>query len=75
MIIVQGLNSHPGGGNPDVEASRTRVHAVVGGTGKYARATGVVREDVIGTNSINGRNLRFKLRLRDVRDDDDDDDD
>lgn len=81
MIMVQGLNSHPGGPNPDVEGSVRRVLAVVGGTGKYAGATGVVHETVIGTNvhpdtDATSRNLRFKFRLHRARhhghDDDDD---
>jgi hypothetical protein len=68
MIIVQGLNSHPRGpGGPDVENSVPRVHAVVGGTGKFARVTGEVREEVIGTNLSGNRNLRFKFWLSGVR--------
>lgn len=40
MIMVQGLNSHTPLGSVD------RVHAVVGGTGKFAGATGEVLEQV-----------------------------
>lgn len=69
MIIVQGLNSHTSDSDnvPTVEDSVPRVHAVVGGTGKYATVTGEVREEVIGTNPSGSRNLRFEFRLRGVR--------
>lgn len=76
MIIVQGLNSHPSipGTSPplpDVDKSVPRVHAVVGGTGRFARVRGEVREKVIGTNTMGrNRNLRFKFRLHRVEDDD-----
>lgn len=63
MIMAQGLNSH----TPELQDSVPRVLAVVGGTGRYAGATGVVREEVIGTNMSGSRNLRFKFRLRGVR--------
>jgi hypothetical protein len=59
MIIVRGLNSH----TPDTIDSVPRVLAVVGGTGKYAGATGEVREEVIGTNNSGSRNLIFEFRL------------
>jgi hypothetical protein len=75
MIMVMGLNSH----TSDDEDSVSRIHTVVGGTGRYAGATGEVRETVLGRNSTGARNLRFRFKLRGVRGDhyfhDDDDDD
>ena len=72
MIIVQGLNSHRPFGSVE------RVLAVVGGTGRYAGATGEVVEQVApGFNDSGCFNLRFHFRIRGVkktkhRDDDDD---
>jgi hypothetical protein len=62
MIMVQGLNSHThmDFGLPD---SVPRVLAVVGGTGRYAGATGEVREEVLGTNTLGCFNLRFHFRI------------
>ena len=58
MLLVQGLNSHvPTGSVP-------RIHAIVGGTGKYAGASGEVREDVIGGNASGCFNLRFQFSLK-----------
>ena len=59
LILVQGLNSHfpP----PD---SVPKVHAIVGGTGKYAGATGEVREEVIGLNDLGCSDLRFHFKIR-----------
>lgn len=71
MIMVMGLNSH----TFDDDDNVTRVLAVVGGTGRFAGATGEVREKVLGRNSSGARNLRFRFRLRGVRDRDDYDDD
>lgn len=71
MIMVMGLNSH----TFDDRDSVSRVLAVVGGTGRFAGATGEVRETVLGRNSTGARNLRFRFRLRGVRDGDDDDHD
>lgn len=58
MLLVQGINSHlfPG--------SVPRVHAVVGGTGKYEGASGEVREEVLGTNGSQCFNLRFQFSLK-----------
>lgn len=66
MIIVQGLNSHTHMlfGGPD---SVPRVLAVVGGTGRFAGATGEVLEEVTSTNASSCFNLRFHFRLRDHR--------
>ena len=63
MIMVQGLNSHTW---PDTVP---RVLAVVGGTGRYAGATGEVREEVIGVNESGSGcfNLRFHFRIRGVK--------
>jgi hypothetical protein len=63
MIMVMGLNSH----TDNDDHSERRVLAVVGGTGRYANATGEVRETVIGRNNVDGRNLRFHFRLRDAK--------
>lgn len=63
MIMVMGLNSHTFLDGDSV----WRVHAVVGGTGRFAGATGEVREKVLGRNSTGARNLKFRFRLRDVR--------
>jgi len=73
MILVQGLNSHQIGEN-----NVPRMHAVVGGTGKYAGATGEVLEEVIRENNANCFDLRFHFKIhvpkrRDHRDDNDDD--
>lgn len=59
LILVQGLNSHfpP----PD---SVPKVLAIVGGTGKYAGATGEVREEVIGLNDLGCFDLRFHFKIR-----------
>lgn len=58
MLLVQGLNSHvPTGSVP-------RIHAIVGGTGKYEGANGEVREDVIGSNASGCFNLRFQFSLK-----------
>ncbi len=63
MIIVMGLNSH----TRDDADNVPRVLAVVGGTGRFAGATGEVREEVIGRNTTPARNLRFTFWLRGVR--------
>ena len=64
MIMVQGLNSHTFVPGPD---SVPRVLAVVGGTGKYAGATGEVREEVLGRNVTGCFNMRFHFRISGVR--------
>jgi hypothetical protein len=62
MIMVQGLNSH----TPD--GSFNRVLAVVGGTGRFAGATGEVLEEAVdGFNKTGCFNLRFHFRIRGVR--------
>jgi hypothetical protein len=61
MIMVQGLNSHFAPG------LRQRVHAVVGGTGRYAGATGEVLEEVLRQNSSGCFDMRFHFRIRGVR--------
>lgn len=58
MLMVQGLNSHQWPG------SVPRVHAIVGGTGKYDGASGEVREEVLGTNGSSCFNLRFQFSLK-----------
>lgn len=58
LILVQGLNSH------QFPGSVPRLHAIVGGTGEYAGATGEVLEEVIGTNVSGCFNLRFDFRIR-----------
>jgi hypothetical protein len=58
MLMVQGLNSHQWPG------SVPRVHAIVGGTGKYDGATGEVREEVLGVNGSSCFNLRFHFSLK-----------
>jgi len=58
MLMVQGLNSHQWPG------SVPRVHAIVGGTGKYDGASGKVREEVLGTNGSSCFNLRFHFSLK-----------
>ena len=64
-LVVMGLNSHTFHDKDNV----TRVLAVVGGTGRYAGATGEVRETVLGRNMTTARNLRFRFRLNKVGDD------
>lgn len=73
MLMVMGLNSHTFDDGDNV----SRVLAVVGGTGRFAGATGEVRETVLGRNVSGARNLRFRFKVRGVKDhlDDDDDDD
>ncbi len=56
--LVEGLNSHL------LSGSVPRVHAIVGGTGKYEGASGEVREEVIGTNASGCFNLRFQFSLK-----------
>jgi hypothetical protein len=58
MLLVQGLNSH------QFPGSVPRIHAVVGGTGKYDGTTGEVREEVLGTNGSQCFNLRFQFSLK-----------
>ena len=58
MLIVQGLNSHR------AQGSVQRVHAIVGGTGRFKGASGEVREEVIGNNNTGAFNLRFTFRIR-----------
>jgi hypothetical protein len=41
-----------------------RIHAIVGGTGKYDGANGEVREEVLGTNGSGCFNLRFQFSLK-----------
>jgi hypothetical protein len=60
MLMVQGLNSHRNPANGGVP----RVHAIVGGTGRYKAARGEVREEVIGNNNTGAFNLRFTLRIK-----------
>jgi hypothetical protein len=57
---VQGINSHR---NPAVDGVE-RVHAIVGGTGRFKGATGEVTEHVIGNNSTGAFNLRFTFRIK-----------
>lgn len=58
MIIVQGLNAHA-----PPEQSVPRLHAVVGGTGRFSHARGQVLEVVTGFNPSPALNLRFKFML------------
>jgi hypothetical protein len=58
MLVVQGLNSHR------AQGSVPRVHAVVGGTGRYKGASGEVHEEVIGNNNTGAFNLRFTFRIK-----------
>ena len=63
MLMVMGLNSHTFDDGDNVR----RVLAVVGGTGRFAGASGEVREIVLGRNSSGARNLRFRFRLNGVK--------
>lgn len=63
MLMVMGLNSH----TADDADSVPRVLTVVGGTGRFAGATGEVRERVLGRNTSGARNLRFRFRLQNVK--------
>ncbi|UCD68905.1 MAG: hypothetical protein JSW48_02030 [Betaproteobacteria bacterium] len=63
MLIVMGLNSHTLDDNDNV----SRVLAVVGGTGRFAGATGEARETLLGRNLSGARNLEFRFRLREVK--------
>ena len=58
MLILQGLNSHR------AQGSVPRVHAIVGGTGRFKGASGEVREEVIGNNNTGAFNLRFTFRIK-----------
>jgi hypothetical protein len=58
MLLVQGLTSHL---SPD---RVPRVHAVVGGTGKYEGASGEVREEVIRGNASGCFDFRFQFSLK-----------
>jgi hypothetical protein len=57
MLMVQGLNSHR------TQGSVPRVHAIVGGTGRFKGASGEVREEVIGNNNTGAFNLRFTFQI------------
>lgn len=59
ILVVMGLNSHTFNDDESVR----RVFAIVGGTGKFAGASGTVRETVLGRNITGSRNLRFRIRL------------
>jgi len=63
MLMVMGLNSH----TADDADNVSRVLTVVGGTGRFAGATGEVRERVLGRNTSGARNLRFRFRLQGVK--------
>ena len=64
MLIVSGLNRHF---FPDSEETEM---VVVGGTGKYKNVTGVVVEEVLGTNETGALDLRYRFRLQKGDDDD-----
>ncbi len=59
LILVQGLNSHA-----DPQDSVPRVHAIVGGTGRFDGATGQVLEEVIRQNATGCFDLRFHFSLK-----------
>lgn len=58
MLVVQGLNSHR------TQGGVSRVHAIVGGTGRFSGAAGEVQEDIIGNNSTGAFNLRYVFRIK-----------